>query len=44
MTKDHYLPLYHKNLLVPLDVMVKNGVFWDLTPRGSYKHRRFGGT
>jgi hypothetical protein len=23
---------------------VKNGVFWDVTPRGSCKNRRFGGT
>jgi hypothetical protein len=24
-------------------VTVKNGVFWDVTPRGSCKNRRFGG-
>jgi hypothetical protein len=24
--------------------MVKNGVFWDITPRGSCKNRRFGET
>jgi hypothetical protein len=23
---------------------LKNGVFWDVTPRGSFKNRRFGGT
>jgi hypothetical protein len=23
---------------------MKNGVFWDITPYGSYKNRRFGGT
>jgi hypothetical protein len=23
---------------------IKNGVFWDVTPRGSCKNRRFGGT
>jgi hypothetical protein len=25
-------------------VIMKNGVFWDVTPRGSCKNRRFGGT
>jgi hypothetical protein len=25
-------------------VTMKNGVFWDLTPCGSYKNRRFGVT
>jgi hypothetical protein len=25
-------------------VTMKNGVFWDVTPRGSCKNRRFGGT
>jgi hypothetical protein len=25
-------------------VTMKNGVFWELTPRGSCKNRRFGGT
>jgi hypothetical protein len=25
-------------------VTVKNGVFWDVTPRGSCKNRRFWGT
>jgi hypothetical protein len=25
-------------------VTVKNGVFWDVTPCGSCKNRRFGGT
>jgi hypothetical protein len=25
-------------------VAMKNGVFWDVTPCGSYKNRRFGGT
>jgi hypothetical protein len=25
-------------------VTMKNGVFWDVTPCGSYKNRRFGGT
>jgi hypothetical protein len=24
-------------------VTMKNGVFWDVTPCGSYKNRRFGG-
>jgi hypothetical protein len=23
---------------------IKNGIFWDVTPRGSYKNRRFRGT
>jgi hypothetical protein len=23
---------------------MKNGVFWDVTPCGSFKNRRFGGT
>jgi hypothetical protein len=26
------------------DEAVKNGVFWDVTPCGSCKNRRFGGT
>jgi hypothetical protein len=25
-------------------VTMKNGVFWDVTPCGSYKYRLFGGT
>jgi hypothetical protein len=25
-------------------VTIKNDVFWDVTPRGSCKNRRFGGT
>jgi hypothetical protein len=25
-------------------VTMKNGAFWDVTPRGSCKNRRFGGT
>jgi hypothetical protein len=25
-------------------VAMKNGVFWDVTPRGPCKNRRFGGT
>jgi hypothetical protein len=25
-------------------VTMKNGVFWDVTPCGSYKNQRFGGT
>jgi hypothetical protein len=25
-------------------VTMKNGVFWDVTPCGSFKNRRFGGT
>jgi hypothetical protein len=25
-------------------VTMKNGVFWDITPCGSSKNRRFGGT
>jgi hypothetical protein len=25
-------------------VNMKNGVFWDVTPCGSYKNRRLGGT
>jgi hypothetical protein len=25
-------------------VTMKNAVFWDVTPRGSCKNRRFGGT
>jgi hypothetical protein len=25
-------------------IIMKNGVFWDITPCGSYKNRRFRGT
>jgi hypothetical protein len=38
------------NILLPHDPkfqlyhQVKNGVFWDITPCGSCKNRRFGGT
>jgi hypothetical protein len=27
-----------------MKITVKNAVFWDVTPRGSYTKRRFGGT
>jgi hypothetical protein len=27
-----------------LRTTLKNGVFWDVTPCGSFKNRRFGGT
>jgi hypothetical protein len=30
--------------VVFIAVTMKNGVFWDVTPRGSYKYRRFGGS
>jgi beta-galactosidase/beta-glucuronidase len=29
---------------IKLSVFLKNGVFWDVTPCGSRKNRRFGGT
>jgi hypothetical protein len=29
---------------VYLAVVMKDGVFWDVKPRGSCKNRRFGGT
>jgi hypothetical protein len=29
---------------VLMAVIMKNGVFWDVTPCGSCKNRRFGGT
>jgi hypothetical protein len=28
----------------PESFLLKNGVFWDVTPFGFYKNRRFGGT
>jgi hypothetical protein len=30
--------------VVRFEVTMKNGVFWDVTPCGSYKNQRFGGT
>jgi hypothetical protein len=30
--------------LYDMYVILKNGVFWDVTPCGSCKNRRFGGT
>jgi recombination DNA repair RAD52 pathway protein len=38
----------HTSVVVRLEVFtavtMKNGVFWDVTPYGSCKNRRFGGT
>jgi hypothetical protein len=30
--------------VLPKYLLIKNGVFWDVTPCGSCKNRRFGGT
>jgi hypothetical protein len=41
---------YNENEIIPVRfevftaVTMKNGVFWDVTPCGSCKNRRFGGT
>jgi hypothetical protein len=44
----HILELNHHRLLVRFEVFTAvamiNGVFWDVTPCGSCKNRRFGGT
>jgi hypothetical protein len=37
-------PLYNSYRIVNNGISMKNGVFWDLTPCGSSKNRRFGGT
>jgi hypothetical protein len=34
----------YQRLVVFTAVTMKNGVFWDVTPCGSCKNRRFGGT
>jgi hypothetical protein len=34
----------HVRYEVFMAVTMKNGVFWDVTPYGSCKNRRFGGT
>jgi hypothetical protein len=33
-----------RNAFMSAGISLKNGVFWDVTPCGSYKNRRFGGT
>jgi hypothetical protein len=33
-----------KGVSAVMDIKLKNGVFWDVTPCGSCKNRRFGGT
>jgi hypothetical protein len=33
-----------KRIVVPTHISLKNCVFWDVTPCGSCKNRRFGGT
>jgi hypothetical protein len=44
----YYVILAILNFLVRFEVFtavtMKNGVFWDVTPCGSCKNRRFGGT
>jgi hypothetical protein len=41
----HYGSQYSARLsALPNNVVVKNGVFWDVTPCGSCKNRRFGRT
>jgi hypothetical protein len=35
---------FHVRFEVFTAVTMKNGVFWDVMPRGSCKNRRFGGT
>jgi hypothetical protein len=37
-----HVPLVRFEVLT--SVTMKNGVFWDVTPRGSCKNQRFGGT
>jgi hypothetical protein len=40
-----YCPLFSYEMSVAWKVLsIKNGVFWDVTPCGSCKNRRFGGT
>jgi hypothetical protein len=44
-----YVPNFNYSILfarfeVFTAVTMKNGVFWDVTPCGSCKNRRFGGT
>jgi hypothetical protein len=34
----------YRSVLVELDFILKNGVFWDVMPCGSFNKRRFGGT
>jgi hypothetical protein len=36
--------IVHVSCEVFIAVPMKNGVFWDVTPCGSCKNRRFGGT
>jgi membrane protein YdbS with pleckstrin-like domain len=36
--------IYHVRFKVSTEVTTKNGVFWDVTPYGSSKNGRFGGT
>jgi hypothetical protein len=37
-----YNELMNKKQAQKKPLFLKNGVFWDVTPRGSYKKRRFG--
>jgi hypothetical protein len=39
-----YKRVYNVRFEVFTAVTTKNGVFWDVTPGGSCKNRRFGGT
>jgi hypothetical protein len=34
----------HASFEIFTAVTIKDGVFWDVTPCGSFKNRRFGGT
>jgi hypothetical protein len=36
--------VYYVIFEVFTEVTMKNGIFWDVAPYGSYKNRRFGGT
>jgi hypothetical protein len=38
----HLANVKNRRQVIPREL--KNGVFWDVTPRGSCKNRRFGGT
>jgi hypothetical protein len=42
--KTNKLPGFYVRFEVFTAVTTKNGVFWDVTPCGSCKNRRFGGT
>jgi hypothetical protein len=40
----HEISLYFVRFEVSMEVTMKNSFFWDVTPCGSCKNRRFGGT